>query len=43
LASAAANLGTTVGRINHNILIYRCDSSVAYSLPWPMRTPRSLS
>jgi hypothetical protein len=32
-------MGTTVGRIGEDILIYDCDVTMAYSVPWLMRMP----
>ena len=39
LASAAEDMGTTVGRIGGLVLHYDCDVTMAYSVPWLMRTP----
>jgi hypothetical protein len=39
LASAAEDMGTTVGRIGALVLIYNCDVTMAYSVPWLMRMP----
>jgi hypothetical protein len=39
LASAAEDVGTTVGRIGGDILTYDCDVTMAYSVPWLMRMP----
>jgi hypothetical protein len=39
LASTAEDVGTTVGRIGGSVLIYDCDVTMAYSVPWLMRMP----
>jgi len=39
LASAAEDVGTTVGRIDGLVLHYDCDVTMAYSVPWLMRMP----